>query len=368
MNHYFRAFITLILIEAFTAAGILFAQTDHPVWDGSDSTLQASSDSSAITFPLSYLLDGKKVIPITLTYSTDNKWFTNCSESNNSCERLSELEVFKSNGELFRRCVFLYGLDRNSNPQLSSVQSWSGDGSYIKSLLFRYDSLGSLSSVYTPGKQSNSEKLKFEELYCNSTLMNISLDERGDCFMFDKERGFLSRVRVDGVSNKMILFSGMLEEPVIVSFADPIEDPMNVSAGTRVEMVTKDAIFGSLEKVEITPADIGLFNGASFLKRQSNYGGKLDFAVNGQHQIYGNILYVTETPIEGLVAHNNFNYGNFLWGVTAAALHIPIGLARLGAHINNFFLSPDSRGKLDSDDDQYSITIGHHWHTANKKQ
>lgn len=232
MNHYFRAFITLILIEAFTAAGILFAQTDHPVWDGSDSTLQASSDSSAITFPLSYLLDGKKVIPITLTYSTDNKWFTNCSESNNSCERLSELEVFKSNGELFRRYVFLYGLDRNSNPQLSSVQSWSGDGSYIKSLLFRYDSLCSLSSAYTPGKQSNSEKLKFEELYCNSTLMNIS-------------------------------------------------------AGTRVEMVTKDAIFGSLEKVEITPADIGLFNGASFLKRQSNYGGKLDFAVNGQQRQTG---------------------------------------------------------------------------------
>ena len=74
----------------------------------------------------------------------------------------------------------------------------------------------------------------------------------------------------------------------------------------------------------------------------------------------GPFLYVTYTKSEGFVAHDAHNFGNFLWGAAANQLGVPLWIAKLGAHFNNFF-DPHYNHKLDSTDDQFSITIGYHW-------
>lgn len=68
----------------------------------------------------------------------------------------------------------------------------------------------------------------------------------------------------------------------------------------------------------------------------------------------------------GNVAHNNYNFGNFLWGAGANALGFWEGTARLGAHWNNYRNDPKNKGKLDSTDDQYSIHLGFEWEKPKK--
>jgi len=77
--------------------------------------------------------------------------------------------------------------------------------------------------------------------------------------------------------------------------------------------------------------------------------------------VSGKTLYVTKTKKDGYVAHNGYNFGNFLWGAGANALGVPMSLARFGAHLNNFFNDPKYKGHLDSKDDQYSIKAGFNW-------
>ena len=130
----------------------------------------------------------------------------------------------------------------------------------------------------------------------------------------------------------------------------------------KVVLVDDDFIKTALRKAGACGHILqGLVFGSLFLKKTSGYGGKLDFAANGQHGIEPNTLYVTYTRREGYVVHNNYNFGNFLWGAAAKAVGVKRLIAQMGSHFNNFFLSPDSHGTFDSKDDQFSIRTGFHW-------
>ncbi len=64
--------------------------------------------------------------------------------------------------------------------------------------------------------------------------------------------------------------------------------------------------------------------------------------------------------LEG-VAHNYFNFGNFLYGAAGAALGLKIAELTAGAHVNSLVHS-DTNGydpQLDSKDDQFSIILGY---------
>ena len=80
-----------------------------------------------------------------------------------------------------------------------------------------------------------------------------------------------------------------------------------------------------------------------YLKRESvasnlNGNGMPDFAGSGYYDVNGdNALYVTYTSHDGYLAHDSNNLENFLWGAAAASLKVPGVIARIGAHVNNFF-------------------------------
>ena len=118
----------------------------------------------------------------------------------------------------------------------------------------------------------------------------------------------------------------------------------------------------------------GLFKGMKYLLDNSNANslertGLMDFTGSGDYNIEtDDVLYITTTNKDGKVAHNGYNYGNFLWGAGAKRLGVPRKIAKIGAHVNNFLHDVESRFHLDSKDDQKSISMGINWAKEHKNK
>lgn len=184
----------------------------------------------------------------------------------------------------------------------------------------------------------------------------------GEAFLFSADGRFLSRIRSSYGGGPLVMWQGEGRAPVVANFADPGYDPSHVGPESRVRLVLTDDIADAMglcgaERVSWK----GLFPGSFFLLRNSSYGGTLDFAVRPEYGISSHTFYLTSTEKEGSLAHNHFNFGNFLWGASAREVGVPLWMAKLGSHLNSFFLSPDTRFHLDSPDDILSISAGHHW-------
>lgn len=213
-----------------------------------------------------------------------------------------------------------------------------------------------------PDPQEQRSRLEKALSLCGKDSSLVLSPVSGECFLFDSEGHYLSRVHLEGHDNELVQWQGEGRELLTARFADGEEDPASLYLGTKVVRVSDEDVSGSLQVSDAyNPSHRGLFKGCFFLARHSGYGGDLDFAANGRHGILYDGLYITQTRKDGRVAHNNFNYGNFLWGAAARAVGVPLWIARLGSHFNNFFLSPDTRGTFDAPDDQFSIGCGHHF-------
>lgn len=199
------------------------------------------------------------------------------------------------------------------------------------------------------------------ELCADNPYLNVTL-WGADNFLFDEDGRFLASVSCPYLKGCLLLSQGEGKDMLAARFADQEHDPELIGYGTRAVLVRQDTIRSSLEREgAFEAANHGLFRGCRYLINASHYGGQLDFAKNGRHDIFPNVFYLTQTVPEGPVAHNCFNYGDFLWGAAAREAGVPLWVARLGAHFNNFFLSPDTKGSFDAPDDQFSITAGYHW-------
>jgi len=184
----------------------------------------------------------------------------------------------------------------------------------------------------------------------------------GKSFLFGADGRFLSRVQSGYEEGSLILWQGEGRMPVVARFSDPGYDPSHVGPGKRAHRVLYEEINDAMVKCGAGGAIFtGFFPGCYYLYKNSAYGGLLDFAIRPEYGVSPDTYYVASTQEEGTVAYNHFNYGNFLWGASARELTVPLWLTQLGAHVNNFFLSPDSRFQPDSQDDQFSIKAGYHW-------
>ena len=184
----------------------------------------------------------------------------------------------------------------------------------------------------------------------------------GKDFLFAADGRFLSRIRSAYGSGMLVMWQGEGQAPVVAQFADSGYDPSHVGPDSRVLVVPEDYIAGAMDLCGAERASWkGLFPGSFFLLKNSAYGGTLDFAVRPEYGISSQTYYLTSTEKEGSLAHNHFNFGNFLWGASAREVGVPLWMAKLGSHLNSFFLSPDTRFHLDSPDDILSISAGHHW-------
>ena len=168
---------------------------------------------------------------------------------------------------------------------------------------------------------------------------------------------------------------------VTIQFADPINDPKAIDNGTITNLVVANdaAIKNELEKSGVFD-EKNQDSRYSFIQNESNASsmegtGKMDYVTHdldlkdGSGSVVpifsSSTLFVTNTE-SGLVAHNNYNFGNFLWGAGANALGFSEMVARAGAHWNNFKNDTISKGSLDSKDDQFSISLGFEWQKPKK--
>jgi RHS repeat-associated protein len=171
----------------------------------------------------------------------------------------------------------------------------------------------------------------------------------------------------------------------VFEFADPVNDIKAIRDKTikSLYIVSKDEVLNELERSGVNEDENrGFFDGVSYLKNHSNSGfgegfNELDFtissAIHGKRDLmgeevgfghFGHLLYITKVN-DKHIAHNAFNFGNFMWGASAKALGLGLIESLSYAQVNNILNDPgninrpwyDKKG--DSKDDQRSITFGY---------
>ena len=148
-------------------------------------------------------------------------------------------------------------------------------------------------------------------------------------------------------------------------FADPKNDVADLKKGTitKIHFVQESEIKKMLSKAgafdkENKVSNNDLSNRYDYILRESPNNGKLDFALTGipyQYSDYNQSLFL----VDG-VAHNRFNFGNFLWGAAGKALGLSLLELRSGAHYRALTQNGADGypSQFDSSDDQFSIKKG----------
>ena len=198
---------------------------------------------------------------------------------------------------------------------------------------------------------------------------------RLDEYIFNHNGDYTGKIRKPGEHTGLVLGNDT-QKSFIFKFADPKNDPKAIDKGeiTGVKIVINDAISKVLDNSGVNKQE-NKENKIKFITRESDASnlegeGKMDYVVTAKPLIDGieqpisaDKLYITQTA-SGAVAHNNYNFGNFLWGAGAGKLGFSKLIVKLGAHINSL-RDPHYR-RLDSQDDQYSIGLGYKWSKLNK--
>ena len=212
--------------------------------------------------------------------------------------------------------------------------------------------------------------------YCAWNPVKLVDPDGRDIYHFNNDGSFSHKTKAKGAHKGEIMYKG---ETVSFSFADPVNDPKSIEEGTiqKLDIVSNDRIKEYLNKAGVY--DMKRHNWKdkiSYLINESNASdiggaGKLDYVVTAdQHGLNPSTLYLTEVDGEN-VAHNNYNFGNFLWGASTKELGVVSIVARGAAHINNFFNDCENvtrkfwERKFDSKDDQRSIQLGIQWARKN---
>jgi hypothetical protein len=223
-------------------------------------------------------------------------------------------------------------------------------------------------------------------VYCHNNPIRL-IDPNGmDVYCFDENGNYTTKITDKG-QHAGVIAAEKGKTAIKFKFADPINDPKLIDD----KNITK-AVLVSNESIKEALSNSGVFdennqdNRYEYIKKESNasnlagegkmdYTVKADFSINGNKQegLPHNTLYVSKTK-SGYIGHNNYNFGNFLWGAGASALGFWKMTARLGAHWNNFLNDTKNVGKpwykrsFDSKDDQKSISFGFEWMKENRKK
>lgn len=182
------------------------------------------------------------------------------------------------------------------------------------------------------------------------------------------------RHRTSSVGKLLYPFGATREEFV---FADPVSDMLLIRKKiiNRLRPVQEAEIHNVLSMAgvfdfENKAAHLSLSQRYDFIMREGEGGGRLDFSGGLlkliAEQVKDYVKKLDLTPflfyVEG-VAHNWYNFGNFLFGAAGAALGLTLSELLAGAHYNSL-INSDANGypaQLDSTDDQFSIKCGHQY-------
>ncbi|MEE3486253.1 MAG: RHS repeat-associated core domain-containing protein, partial [Bacteroidales bacterium] len=221
--------------------------------------------------------------------------------------------------------------------------------------------------------------------YCAGNPVKLVDPNGEDIYVFDEDGNFSHKIAQEGEHIGRYQ-SG--DVTVDFKFADPINDPKAID-GESFDEYGNQIIINRIEVKSVTEIDNALWNSGVYNKENqdnkwsfamneadasdiSKGNGRMDYVVTanferGKEQkvlndvgevadIDSHTLYITKTK-SGYYAHNDHNFGNFLWGAGMKALGFNESTAKLGADI----FAIRKHGELDSKDDQLSIKLGYEW-------
>ena len=212
--------------------------------------------------------------------------------------------------------------------------------------------------------------------YCRWNPLKYVDPNGKDAYIFGEDGSFIRSEQESGQHYGVMLKGDKVD--YTFDFADPINDPQAIDNGkiNGVIIPTDEQISDILDNSGVySPENQELKNRYSYAYRESNSGkvygdGKMDYVITGKYNgseiiNYENYLFLTDVNGKK-VAHNNYNFGNFLWGAGISALGIPYFAAKVGSNLNNFLNDPYSKWHFDSKDDQLSIKLGFQWQRRSK--
>ncbi len=208
--------------------------------------------------------------------------------------------------------------------------------------------------------------------YCHGNPVKfVDLDGR-DRYIFNED-GTFARVIYKEEGEHYGYIEG---KNIKFKFADPVNDPKFVESKKFVglQFISDEEIDNALWNSGVQ--DFHLCS--TYYAYKQSTSGKMDYtftanfkrgkeqlcdiekAIDYQGGISEYNLHITYTKDEGYIAHNNYNFGNFLWGAGMNNLGFNLELTVEAAHYNNYY-HDIKRGVLDSPDDQFSIKCGYKW-------
>lgn len=156
-------------------------------------------------------------------------------------------------------------------------------------------------------------------------------------------------------------------------FADPEQDVQDIQSGviTKLVVVQEKDIqsmminSGAFDEANRT-SNKSLGERYDYIKQEGKGGGKMDFSYTQIPDAYpGASVDPLSAPSSMIflvddVAHNQMNFGNFLFGAAGYSLGYTKPELLTGAHYNSLFNSPTNGypSQFDSSDDQWSIQLG----------
>ena len=182
-----------------------------------------------------------------------------------------------------------------------------------------------------------------------------------DIYYFDQSGNYTHKKNKDGDNRICVITKEKVNDQILTyqnfyELADPINDGRMIDNGhiTHLEFVSEGDIKKALtEQGAFTSEKINF-------AKESAGGGKFDYTFSYLIPKYNDAKSMLFLPENDYMAHNLFNFGNYLWGATGYVVGFNYAELKLGAHINSL-ISPRRNNypsQLDSDDDQRSIVKG----------
>ena len=202
--------------------------------------------------------------------------------------------------------------------------------------------------------------------FCNNDIINC-IDESGkDYFVFDSTGVYIQRVECEG-EHMIAYYQNSDNDPILIHFADPENDSNSIINGeiNKLVVVSEDEILMYLNIQGAFSSSYLTFIEESIGKSKNNTrgSGRFDYAFSVLNKYYSSNgarqnLYLPEGES---MAHNYYNFGNYLWGATGAVVGYPQIVLEIGANINSLFGGKTNGypAQLDSEDDQRSIIQGY---------
>ncbi|WP_415325871.1 DUF6443 domain-containing protein [Chryseobacterium sp. MMS23-Vi53] len=182
-------------------------------------------------------------------------------------------------------------------------------------------------------------------------------------YIFD-EKGNYVRTEKNNQPHRLVVENSKTKSRTNYSFADPSEDPKQIDRG-----IINKLLFVSEAEIEGMLKGQGTFESGKFnFAWESQGGGDFDYsysvlpkkyteASSDPLTNYSNALFLPEGDN---TAHNQMNFGNYLWGATGYTVGFDYSGLQMGAHANSRFNSRRNGydSQWDSKDDQRSIILG----------